>query len=236
MSPSPTVVLVHGAFADASGFRGTIQLLEAAGHQVVAVPNPLRSLSGDAESVRRRVAAIEGPVVLVGHSYGGAVITQAADTLENVTALVYLAAFGLDVGESCLSVQAGYPPAMLATEGRPSPYDAPGAPGGPDLYIDRASFHEVFCADSSAEDAAVMAATQRPISAAALGEPASAAAWKRLPSWFLLPDQDNAIPPAAMEFMARRMGATVECVAGGSHTSFIVQPQVTAGLIERALV
>lgn len=236
MSPSPTVVLVHGAFADASGFRGTIQLLESAGHTVVAVPNPLRSLSGDAESVRLRVSAIEGPVVLVGHSYGGAVITQAAETLENVTALVYLAAFGLDVGESCLSAQEGYPPAMLATEGRPSKYDAPGSSGGPDIYIDRASFREVFCADSSVDDAAVMAATQRPIAAAALGEPASAAAWKRLPSWFLLPDRDNAIPPTAMEFMAHRMGANVEHVPGGSHTAFIVQPRITVGLIESAMV
>ncbi|MEO8527757.1 MAG: alpha/beta hydrolase [Pseudolysinimonas sp.] len=236
MSTSPTVVLVHGAFADASGFGGTIRLLQAAGHTVVAVPNPLRSLSGDAESVRIRVAAIEGPVVLVGHSYGGAVITQAADTLDNVTGLVYLAAFGLDIGESCLSVQNGYPPPMLATEGRPTSYDAPGAPGGPDITIDRGTFHAVFCADSSAADAAVMAATQRPIAAAALAEPASAAAWKRLPSWFQIPDHDNAIPPAAMEFMADRMGASVERVAGGSHTAFIVHARATADLIGRALI
>jgi pimeloyl-ACP methyl ester carboxylesterase len=232
---SPTVVLVHGAFADASGFRGVIERLEAAGRTVVALPNPLRSLSSDADSVRARVASIDSPVLLVGHSYGGAVITQASGSLDNVVGLVYLAGFGIDTGESCLSVQGGYPPAMLATEAAPSPYDAPGAPGGPDLYIKRETFHEVFCADLAEADARVMAATQRPISAAALGEPATAAGWKKLPSWFQIPENDNAIPPTAMTFMAERMGATVERVSGGSHTAFIAQPHLAAGLVEKAI-
>jgi pimeloyl-ACP methyl ester carboxylesterase len=212
-----------------------IQLLEGGGHPVVAVPNPLRTLTSDADSVRARVSAIDGPVVLVGHSYGGAVITQASAALDNVIGLVYLAGFGIDVGESCLTVQEGYPPAMLATEGVPTSYDAPGAPGGPDIYIRRETFREVFCADSSESDAEIMAATQRPIAAAALGEPATAAGWRRHPSWFLVPEHDNAIPPTAMAFMAERMGAKVANVKGGSHTAFIAQPQVAARLIEDAV-
>jgi pimeloyl-ACP methyl ester carboxylesterase len=234
MTDSPTVVLVHGAFADASGFAGVIRELESAGHAVVAPPNPLRSLAFDAAAVANVARSIDGPVVLVGHSYGGAVISQASAALDNVTGLVYLAAFGLDVGESCAGVQEGYPPSLLATTSYPTGYDAPGAPGGPDLYIRKGSFRETFCADVPVDVADVMFATQRPLSLAALTENATAAGWKTKPSWYLVSEHDNAIPPDTERFMAKRMGATTEEIAG-SHTAFIAQPVAVAVFIRRAL-
>ena len=232
-SNTPTVVLVHGAFADASGFGGVIRELHSSGIEVVAPPNPLRSLAFDAAAVADAVRAIDGPVVLVGHSYGGAVIGQASADLGNVTALVFLAAFGLDAGESCASVQGPFPPSLLAKTSTPTPYDAPGAPNGPDLYITSA-FRETFCADVPVDVAAVMQATQRPLSLAALTENATAAGWKTKPSWYLVSRHDNAIPPDAERFMAQRMNATTEEI-DGSHTAFIAQPVAAAAFIRKAL-
>ena len=229
-----TVVLVHGAFADASGFGGVIRELSSAGHEVVAPPNPLRSVAFDASALSAVVRAIEGPVLLVGHSYGGAVITQAGADLDNVVGLVYVAAFGLDVGESCASVQGPYPPSMLASTSYPTPYDAAGAPSGPDLYIRKDQFRETFCADVPVDVAEVMYATQRPLSLAALTENATKAAWKTKPSWYLVSQRDNAIPPDAERFMAQRMGAVTEEI-DGSHTAFIAQPVRVAGFIRKAL-
>jgi pimeloyl-ACP methyl ester carboxylesterase len=229
-----TVVLVHGAFADASGFAGVIRELESAGHTVIAPPNPLRGLASDAATVSAVVKAIDGPVVLVGHSYGGAVITQASAALDNVTGLVYLAAFGLDVGESCASVQGPFPPSMLATTVQPTPYDAPGAASGPDLFIGKEKFRETFCADVPADVADVMFATQRPLALAALTENATAAGWKTRPSWFLVSEHDNAIPPDAERFMAERMGAVTESI-DGSHTAFIADPVRVAAFIAKAI-
>src|ERR1700745_519828 len=166
--PGPTVVLVHGAFADASGFAGVIRELESAGHTTLAPPNPLRGVAFDAGVVSDVVKAIDGPAVLVGHSYGGAVISQASAGLENVTALVYLAAFGIDEGESCASVQQPFSPSLLATTSSPTGYDAPGAAQGPDLYITKERFRETFCADVPVDIVEVMFATQRPLSLAAL--------------------------------------------------------------------
>jgi pimeloyl-ACP methyl ester carboxylesterase len=230
----PTVVLVHGAFADASGFAGVIRELESAGQTVVAPPNPLRSLASDAAALSAVVKAIDGPAVLVGHSYGGAVITQASADLDNVASLVYLAAFGLDVGESCASVQGPFPPSMLASTSYPTPYDAPGAPSGPDLYIGKEQFRETFCADVPVDVADVMFATQRPLSLAALTENATAAGWKTKPSWFLVSEHDNAIPPDAQRFMAKRMGAVTESI-NGSHTAFIADPVRVARFITKGL-
>ena len=229
-----TVVLVHGAFADASGFAGVIRELESAGHTVIAPPNPLRGLASDADTVSAVVKAIDGPVVLVGHSYGGAVITQASAGLDNVTGLVYLAAFGLDVGESCASVQGPFPPSMLATTSRPTSYDAPGAAQGPDLFIGKEGFRETFCADVPVDMADVMFATQRPLAVAALTENATAAGWKTKPSWFLVSEHDNAIPPDAQRFMAERMGAVTESI-NGSHTAFIADPVGVASFITKAI-
>jgi pimeloyl-ACP methyl ester carboxylesterase len=233
-SAQPTVVLVHGAFADASGFGGIITELNAWGYRVLAPPNPLRSLATDAATISAVVSAIEGPVVLIGHSYGGAVISQASAHTSNVVGLVYLAAFSLDTGESCASVQAPFPASMLAATVVPTSYDAAGAAGGPDLYISEDGFHETFCADSPAELAKVMYATQRPLAAAALSENATDTGWKTIPSWYQLSRHDNAIPPEAQEFMAKRMNSVTEEV-DGSHTVFIAQPERTAAFIKKTL-
>jgi pimeloyl-ACP methyl ester carboxylesterase len=233
-SVQPTVVLVHGAFADASGFGGIITELSTSGYRVLAPPNPLRSLGGDAAAVSAVVGAIDGPVVLVGHSYGGAVITQASAQAGNVIGLVYLAAFTPDAGESCASVQAPFPASMLATTVVPTSYDAPGAAGGPDLYIGEDGFRETFCADSPAERARIMYATQRPLAAAAFGENATGAGWQTLPSWYLVSRHDNAIAPEAEAFMAKRMNAVTEEI-DGSHTAFIAQPERAAAFIKKAL-
>lgn len=233
MAAQPTIVLVHGAFADASGFAGLIGDLEASGYPVVAPPNPLRSLLTDADSVARVVGAIDGPVVLVGHSYGGAVITQASAGMSNVKALVYLAAFGLDIGESCVSAQEPFPAPLLATENQPTPYDAVGSPGGPEVYVKKERFREVFCGDSSEEVAAVMYATQRPLAVASLTQNATAAGWKDIPSWFVVSDHDNSISPKAEEFYAERMKATTSHI-DGSHTAFIPRHAEIAEVIRAA--
>ncbi|MFJ4654419.1 alpha/beta fold hydrolase [Nocardia sp. NPDC088792] len=230
----PTVVLVHGAFADASGFTGVIEELSASGLAVLAPPNPLRGLGHDADVVRSVVNAIDGPVVLVGHSYGGAVITQASAGPENITALVYLAAFSLEIGESCAEVQQPFAPSLLAETVRPTPYDASGAAGGPDLYIDADRFRETFCADVPVQVAQVMRAAQRPLAAAAFTEPATRAGWKQIPSWYQVARHDNAINPEAQRFMAKRMSATIEEI-DGSHTAFISRPVRAAELIKAAV-
>jgi len=230
----PTFVLVHGAFADASGFGGVIRELESAGHTVVAPPNPLRGVGFDAATVGAVAGAIDGPVVLVGHSYGGAVIGQASAGLDNVTALVFLAAFGLDVGESCISVQQPFPPPLLNSTNAPTPYAAVGAAQGPDVYVAKERFRETFCADVPVDMADVMFATQRPLAFAALNENATAAGWKTKPNWFLVSEHDNAISPDAERFMAKRMGATTETI-DGSHTAFIAKPVAVAAFILKAL-
>lgn len=231
---APTVVLVHGAFADASGYAGIILELQTAGITSVAPPNPLRGLAFDADSVRAFVGAVDGPVVLVGHSYGGAVITQAAVGLDNVKALVYLAAFALDEGESAGSVQTPFAEPLLASTARPTDYPAAGAAGGPDLFIGAEGFRETFCADVPVDVATVLAATQRPVAAATLGEPCTGAAWKTIPSWYLVSAGDNAINPDTERFMADRIGATTETI-DGSHTAFIAQPVAAAAFILKAV-
>jgi pimeloyl-ACP methyl ester carboxylesterase len=229
-SSSPTVVLVHGAFADASGWAGVIRELQSAGLAVVAPPNQLRGVASDADAVGAAVAAVDGPVLLVGHSYGGAVITQAAAGLDNVVGLVYLAAFGLDVDESVLSVQEPFAPSLLAKNGRATPYDARGAAGGPDLYIDHASFRETFCADLPADLAAVMAVSQRPVAAATLNEKCTSAGWKTRPTSYLISAKDQAINPDTERFMAERMGGTVDSI-DASHVAFISRPVEVAAFI-----
>ncbi|HLK72952.1 MAG TPA: alpha/beta fold hydrolase [Streptosporangiaceae bacterium] len=151
-----------------------------------------------------------------------------------VTGLVFLAAFGLEAGESCASVQQPFPPPLLAKTVAPTPYDAPGAAGGPDLYVQKDGFRETFCADVPADMADVMFVTQRPLAAAALNENATAAGWKTKPSWFLVSEHDNAISPDAERFMAQRMGATTGTI-DGSHTAFIAKPVAAATFIRQAL-
>jgi pimeloyl-ACP methyl ester carboxylesterase len=234
MPNMPTVVLVHGAFADASGYAGVIRTLEAQDVDVRAPMNPLRGLASDADAIARYTTSIEGPIVLVGHSYGGAVISEAAPAVNEIAGLVFLSAFALDEGESCASVQEAFPPPMLDSTNVPTSYDAPGAAGGPDLFIRIEDFHETFCADLPDEIAAPMAVSQRPLSAAALTEKAVAAGWKNLPCWYMVSEHDNAISPDCERFMAKRMDAATESV-DGSHTAFVAHPDVAAALIMRAV-
>lgn len=158
---------------------------------------------------------------------------QAAAELSNVKALVFLAAVGLDVGETVAGVQAPFPPPLVVSTSYATEYDAPGAAGGPDLYINRDQFHETFCADVPTDLADVMAVTQRPVAGAALGEEATAAGWKEIPSWYLISEQDNGVSPECQKFMAERMNATTETI-DGSHAAFIAQPVRVAKFIEEA--
>jgi pimeloyl-ACP methyl ester carboxylesterase len=234
MNTAPTAVLVHGAFADASGYAGVIRHLQAQGVSVRAPMNPLRGLASDADALARYTTTIDGPSVLVGHSYGGAVISQAAPAVKDVRALVFLSAFALDEGESCAGVMEPFPPSMLASTNIPSPYDAPGAVGGPDLFIKIDEFHETICADLHDDIAGPMAVSQRPLSAAAFTEAATVVGWRDLPTWYLVSEHDNAMPPDCERMMAKRMNASTE-VVDGSHVAFISHPDVAAGLVLKAL-
>jgi pimeloyl-ACP methyl ester carboxylesterase len=232
-SGRPTAVLVHGAFADGSGFAGVIRELTAGGFDVVAPPNPLRGVATDAATVRAAAAAVEGPIVLVGHSYGGAVISQASAGLENVVGLVYLAAFAPASGESCASVQEPFHAPLLASTIRPAA-DAIGAAGGPELVIDRRQFRETFCADVPSDLAQIMSVSQRPLAAAAIAENLTAEGWSTTPTWYQVSQQDNAISPEAQRYMAKRMSANIDEI-DGSHTAFIAQPVKVAAFIAQSL-
>ncbi|MBO3086045.1 alpha/beta fold hydrolase [Cellulomonas fengjieae] len=233
---SPTVVLVHGAFADASGWSGVISRLTAAGYQTYAPANPLRSLSGDAAYIRAFLATIEGPVVLVGHSYGGAVITNAAVGADNVTALVYIAGFALEEGEAAGAATAlgsdGPPPDLTQVILlRPFP-DA--GDGNADGYLKPEIFPQVFCQDLPPEEGAIMALSQRPAALATLGEPSGPPAWKSLPAWYLVASSDRVIPPAAERAMALRAGATTVEIES-SHVAMISHPDEVTALIQQAI-
>ncbi|MES5100026.1 alpha/beta hydrolase [Agrobacterium sp. BA1120] len=228
----PTVVLVHGAFADASSWSGVISKLKKDGFPVIAVANPLRSVKGDADYVRRIVSGVDGPVVLVGHSYGGSVINDAVPTDGNVKALVFVAAFAPEVGESAAQLSGKFPGSTLGeTLG-----DAIELEGGQkDLYIQQAKFRDQFAADVSKDEATIMAATQRPVTEAALSEPSTKAAWKSIPSWFVYGDADKNIPPRALSWMAERASSKETIVVrGGSHVIMASHPAVVAKVIEDA--
>jgi pimeloyl-ACP methyl ester carboxylesterase len=232
--PKPTVVLVHGAFADASGWTGVVQRLHERGFTVIAPANPLRGVASDAAYVASLLAQTPGPIVLVGHSYGGEVITNAATGNPNVKALVYVAAFAPDQGETSGQLAGMFPGSELTPDHLVfRTYPLPDNQTGVDGYINPDVFREVFCADVPAAKAAAMAAEQRPAEAATLQQPSGVPAWKTIPSWYLVAKQDHAIPPEAERFMAKRMDAhTVEI--NSSHVAMISHPGTVTGLIVAA--
>lgn len=227
----PTIVLVHGAFAESAGWTGVIAELKRNGYDAIAIGNPLRSLAGDAAAVRAAVQSIPGSVVLVGHSYGGLVITGAANGAENVKALVYVAAFLPQAGESAFGLSAQFPGSTLGDALQP--VDLPD--GGQDLYIQSAKFHDQFAADVPEEQTVLMAATQRPVTLAALQDTSGEASWKNLPSYVIYGTEDRNIPAQLEAFMAKRAGA-VETVPieGGSHALMVSHPHEVASLILEA--
>ena len=220
------VVLVHGGFVDGSGWEGVYKVLTKDGYKVSVVQNPTISLADDVTATRRIVAAQNGPVVLVGHSYGGVVITEAGND-PKVARLVYIAAFAPDSGESVSTLIKDPPP------GAPVPPILPPQDGY--LFLDRAKFHASFAADVDSERAAFMADSQVPWGVDALGGTISEPAWKTKPSWYLVATDDKMIPPAAQRFMSERAGSTVVEVAG-SHAIYVSQPNAVAELIEQAAV
>ena len=224
----PTVVLVHGAFAGSASWGNVIETLQERGYTAVAAPNHLRSLSGDAESVASVLDSIEGPVVLVGHSYGGSVISGAALGRENVRAMVFVAAFAPEEGESIGELSGLYPGSTLGETLKTVPLPD----GTTDLYIRQEEYHQQFAADVSAERATLMAATQRPLRDVALNEGSGPPAWKDVPSWFVIPGLDKNIPPEAQRFMAERAGAReVLEIEGASHAVPASRPDEVADVI-----
>jgi pimeloyl-ACP methyl ester carboxylesterase len=221
---SKTVVLVHGGFVDGSGWRRVYDILRKDGYDVSVVQNPTLSLEGDVAASKRIIDAQGEPVILVGHSYGGAVITGAGSD-PSVAALVYIAAFAPDEGESVNTRIADFPP------------DAPGPPILPPqdgfLFLDREKFHDSFAGDVDAEEAAFMADSQVPWGVDALGGTISEPAWRNKPSWYLLTTEDRMIPPPAQRMMSERAGSTVEEVAA-SHSVYVSHPAAVAAMIEKA--
>ena len=228
-----TIVLVHGAFAESTSWNGVIDLLTKAGHPVIAAANPLRDVATDAASVGDLIRSIQGPVVLVAHSYGGAVISNVPADSGEITAIVYVNGFAPDPGESCFSLAGLFPGSMLGNDTlRP----VPRSDGTTDLYIVQDRFPELFGADVPAPEAVRMAATQRPATQEALFAPSGERPlWRELPSWFVVGEADRIIPAELQRFMAERAGArrTLD-VPGASHALAVSQPQTTADLILEA--
>jgi pimeloyl-ACP methyl ester carboxylesterase len=224
MPAKPTIVLVHGAFADGTGWQRVIALLQRDGYTVVAAQNALSSLADDVATTQRLIQAQSGPVVLVGHSYGGAIISGAAAGQRNVVALVYLAAFAPDGGEPVGAFNATYPSDL----GTALVVDAAGYG-----TIDRAKFRDVFAADVSVADALVMAATQKPAHVSTFAASNPGAAWRTIPAWYLVSRQDRAISPALERFYATRMGAHMSEI-DASHVAFVSQPNEVVRMIVQA--
>ena len=231
---NPTVVLLHGAFAESASWNGVVERLQAEGLTVVAVANPLRSLAGDAAYVRDVIAGIDGPVVLAAHSYGGMVISEAAADNPAVRALVYACGFAPEQGESAFALSTKFPGSTLGDTLNAYPVSS----GGVELVIRQELFHQPFAADVPAEQTALMAATQRPATQAALSDELASAtpAWKTIPSWFIIGEMDHTIPAELQRYMAQRAGAmgTVE-VPGASHAITVSNPEIVASTILEAV-
>jgi pimeloyl-ACP methyl ester carboxylesterase len=228
----PTIVLVHGAFAESSSWDRVIDPLVDAGHRVIAAANPLRGVAHDAAAVTDLLRAIDGPVVLAGHSYGGMVISNVDPAAAEITGLVYVAAFAPMQGESCLTLSSRFPGSTLGDALEPTPR----GDGTTDLSIVADRFHAQFCADVPAAQAARMAVTQRPVTQEALSEPSGPRSlWQDLPSWFVFGDADRNIPAAIQHYMAKRAAArrTIE-IPGASHALAVSHPDATAHLIGEA--
>ncbi|MDM0074766.1 alpha/beta hydrolase [Variovorax sp. J2P1-59] len=228
----PTIVLVHGAFAESASWNDVARNLRARSFPVIAVANPLRGVKSDAAYVAAVVDSVKGPVVLVGHSYGGSVISAAADGKAKVKALVFVAAFAPEAGESAVDLSGKFPGSTLGPTLAP-PVSLPD--GGKDLSILQEKFGSQFAADVPPAAAYLMAMSQRPITESALGEAAPAAAWKTVPSWFVYGDRDKNIPPAALAFMAERAGSKKTVVVkGASHVVMVSKPNAVSRLIVEA--
>jgi len=229
----PTIVLIHGAFAESASWDRVIDPLAAKGHRVIAAANPLRSIAGDAAAISDLVRTIEGPVVLAAHSYGGAVMSNVDADAGEIVGLVYVNAFAPDAGENCFQLAAMFPGSKLGeTTVRP----VPRSDGTTDFYVAREPFHEIFCADVPAPEAALMAATQRPAAQEALVEPSGEdPLWKHVPSLFLIGEEDHIIPAAVQHYMAERARAhrTVE-IPGASHVTLVSHPDAAAHMILEA--
>jgi pimeloyl-ACP methyl ester carboxylesterase len=224
----PTIVLVHGAFADASGWAAVTRKLQHDGYTVLAPANPLQGLATDTTYLRDVLKTVSGPIVLVGHSYGGAVITDASAGNPNIAALVYINAYALDAGETAMQANSlgGAPPTPLLTSLKPIPM----ANGTVEVYIDPAKYHHVFAQDLSYRDTTVMATAQRPAALAALTDPSTTPGWKTIPTWYLASSHDRTISPVAELAMARRAHAhTVEI--DSSHVAMISHPKAVTRLI-----
>ncbi|UAK31162.1 alpha/beta hydrolase [Nocardia asteroides] len=232
-APKPTVVLVHGAFADGSSWNDVIDKLRKDGYPVVAAANPLRGPAADATTVRGLISHINGPVVLVGHSYGGSVISTAAAGSDQVKALVYVAAFLPAPGETAFELTNKFPGSTLPGTLNAVPFTDADGSTGTDLYIQQDKFHDQFATDVPADRAALAAAAQRPIRQSALEEKATVAAWTDKPSWDVVTTQDLNIPVAAQRFMAERAHAQVTEIAA-SHSVAVSHPDRVAEVIEQA--
>jgi pimeloyl-ACP methyl ester carboxylesterase len=231
---APTVVLVHGAFADSSSWSAVIERLQASGVKVVAIANPLRGIEIDSRYVESVLEQVPGPVLAVGHSYGGAVVSNAAADLDNVVGLVFVAAFAPDRGECLGDLSATSADSVLSSVLEPHPY--PSANGVPDVEftIDPAGLHAAFAADLSSTEAAVLAVTQRPVSEFALSEPSGPPAWRTRPSWAVVATADKVAGTDLVRSMAARAGAHITEIEG-SHVIMISQPQAVAAVILEAV-
>ncbi len=230
-----TVVLVHGAFADASGWNDVVEQLQASGVQVTAPANPLRGISVDSAYIVSLLDQIPGPVLAVGHSYGGAVISNAASNANNVVGLVYVAAFAPDEGERLIDIESDSKDSVLNTALMQLQYPTgEGSETAVEFAIDPAQFHDAFAADLPEEQTAVMAATQRPVAELAFSEPSGEPAWKNLPSWAVVATGDKAAGADVVRSMAERAGATISEVEG-SHVIMMSQPQAVTDVIMTAV-
>jgi pimeloyl-ACP methyl ester carboxylesterase len=232
---APTVALVHGAFADSSGWNDVVRHLRATGVPVQAVSNPLRGIATDTAYVASALRQIPGPVLAVGHSYGGAIITNAATQVDNVVGLVYVAAFAPDEGEVLQDIEGDSTDSVLMTALVQREYPTgPGTQTAVEFAIDSAKFHDAFAADLPEDEASVMAATQRPVSAFGFTEPNGTPAWKSLPSWAVVATGDKAAGSDVVRRMAERAGATITEV-DASHVVMVSQPRAVTDVIRQAL-